>query len=107
MLVGPKITWEQSREGSSPFPSISYNQRVTSYLTEDCCRGKSPFTQILRNRLAKTSIKPSSLLYLLHSFVELLYFQRGRRVMRGIREKSLPHVLIHLNVAAWQYSNSK
>jgi hypothetical protein len=27
--------------------------------------------------------------------------------MRGIREKSLPHVLIHLNVAAWQYSNSK
>jgi hypothetical protein len=102
MRLGLKIPWRQPREGSSPFPSISYNQRVTSYLTEDCCWGKSPFTQILRNRLAKTSIKSSSFHLLFTSFIELLNFWRGRRDLRSIREQSLPQHQTHQNVAAWQ-----
>ncbi len=99
---GLKIPWGQPREGSSPFPSISCNQRVTSHLTEDYCRVKTRFTQILRNRLAKTSIKSSSIYLSLHSFVELLNFWRGRCVIRGIREKSLPQPQIRHNVAVWQ-----
>ncbi len=43
-----KSLGSMSHEGSSPLPSIPYNQRIISYLTDNCCWGKSPFTEILQ-----------------------------------------------------------
>lgn len=84
----------------------SSDQPVIPYLSEECCKGSSRFTQILRNRLEKTSIKSPSFFYLSFSLVELLNFWRGRCVIRGTREKSLPHAQSYQNVTMRQSRRS-
>lgn len=95
-----KIPWEQSREGSSPFPSNPHYQYVRRI--QDCV-SKSKIclrTQFLRNQPKHISINAKIAKFNL-AYAKPIHplFLRGKRGRRGARGKSLPRTAKSHSVA--------
>lgn len=96
-----KIPRTQVCTGSSPVPSISYNQSLTSHLWVIDSVKSHVRTQILRSRLQKTSITAKVLSpYSSIILAQHLFLLSDRRGKRGAREKKLPQTAKRVDVAS-------